>query len=45
MTPLITVQSIGLFSVLRSRAAQKKAADLLSREDDGILYYTESEEI
>ncbi|MBQ4044390.1 MAG: DUF1538 domain-containing protein [Clostridia bacterium] len=45
MTPLITIQSIGLFSVLRSRAAQKKAADLLSREDDGILYYTESEEI
>jgi len=45
MTPLITIQSIGLASVLRRRAAQKKAADMLSREDDGILYYTESEEI
>lgn len=45
MTPLITIQSIGLFSVLRRRAAEKKAADLLSRVEDGILYYSESEEI
>jgi len=44
MTPLITIQSIGLFAVLRRKRAQKKAADLLSRIEDGILYYDESEE-
>jgi len=44
MTPLITIQSIGLYSVLRRRAALKKAADMLSRVEDGILYFDESEE-
>ncbi|MGM9652143.1 MAG: DUF1538 domain-containing protein [Eubacteriales bacterium] len=44
MTPLITIQTIGLYSVLKKRAAAKKAADLLSRVEDGILYYDEPEE-
>ena len=44
MTPLITIQSIGLISVIRHKKATKKAADLLSRVDDGILYFDESEE-
>ena len=43
MTPLITIQSIGLYSVLKQRAAVKKAADLLSRVDDGIVYYDAAE--
>ena len=43
MTPLITIQSIGLYSVLKKRAADKKAADLLSRVEDGIVYYDSTE--
>jgi len=44
MTPLITIQSIGLVSVIRHKKATRKAADLLSRVDDGILYFDESGE-
>jgi len=41
MTPLITIQLIGLASQIRHRARVKKAADRLSRIDDGILFYDE----
>ena len=39
MTPLITIQSIGLFAELRRRSLEKKAREELDRMEDTIVYY------
>ena len=39
MTPLITIQVIGLYAQMKHRAQRRRTADQLSRVDDGILYY------
>ena len=39
MTPLITIQVIGLYAQMKHRAQRRRRADQLSRIDDGILYY------
>ena len=39
MTPLITIQLIGLYAQIKHRAQRRRTADRLSRVDDGILYY------
>lgn len=39
MTPLITIQVIGLFAQIKHRALRRRTADQLSRIDDSILYY------
>ena len=39
MTPLITIQVIGLFAQIKHRALRRRTADRLSRIDDSILYY------
>ncbi len=39
MTPLITIQVIGLFAQIKHRALRRRTADQLSRVDDSILYY------
>ena len=39
MTPLITIQVIGLYAQMKHRAQRRRTADQLSRIDDGILYY------
>ena len=39
MTPLITIQVIGLYAQIKHRAQRRRRADQLSRIDDGILYY------
>ena len=38
MTPLITIQLIGLYAQIKHRAQRRRTADRLSRVDDGILY-------
>lgn len=39
MTPLITIQVIGLYAQIKHRTQRRRRADQLSRIDDGILYY------
>lgn len=39
MTPLITIQVIGLYAQVKHRAQRRRTADRLSRIDDSILYY------
>ena len=39
MTPLITIQVIGLYAQMKHRAQRRRRADQLSRIDDVILYY------
>ena len=39
MTPLITIQVIGLYAQMKHRAQRRRRADQLSRIDDCILYY------
>ena len=39
MTPLITIQVIGLYAQIKHRAQRRRTADRLSRIDDSILYY------
>lgn len=39
MTPLITIQVIGLYAQMKHSAQRRRRADQLSRIDDGILYY------
>ena len=39
MTPLITIQVIGLYAQIKHRAQRRRRADQLSRIDDVILYY------
>jgi len=39
MTPLITIQSIGLYSELRSKRLRQLAQEEISRLDDCIIFY------
>ena len=39
MTPLITIQSIGLFSSIRARARRKQKAEAMSLVPDTMVYY------
>ena len=39
MTPLITIQSIGLFSSVRQRARRKQKAEAMSLVPDVMVYY------
>ncbi len=44
MTPLITIQCIGLFSEIRKHARARERADILSRVEDDIIRYDAGEE-
>lgn len=44
MTPLITIQCIGLYSEIKRREKSKKFAEEVARIEDCILYYDEEEE-
>lgn len=43
MTPLITIQCIGLHSEIKRRAKHKKIEEEIARIDDCVLYYEEDE--
>ncbi len=43
MTPLITIQCLGLHSEMHRKSVQNKAAEELSRIEDCILFYEEEE--
>ena len=44
MTPLITIQCIGLYSELKSRAKHRKIAEEIAQIEDCVLYYDEVNE-
>ena len=44
MTPLITIQCIGLYSEIKRREKSKKFAEEVARIEDCILYYDDEEE-
>ena len=43
MTPLITIQCIGLYSEIKRHAMHKKIAEEVARIEDTVLYYDEEE--
>lgn len=43
MTPLITIQTIGLYSELKIKKLHKKAVEEISRVDDCIIFYNNSD--
>ena len=44
MTPLITIQCIGLYSELKNRAKHRKIEEAIAQIEDCVLYYDEAHE-
>ena len=42
MTPLITIQSIGLYSEIKTKRLHKLAVEEISKIDDCIIYYDDT---